>query len=166
MDAFRTLSSVPQAGAIGSGTPVGPRATLTGEDTWTDVPFVQGVVLIGDAAGYNDPIIGQGLSLALRDVRIVSKLLTDDEDWSPERLRPYAEERRERLRRLRFTAALVASLAGEFGPEGADRRRRFGQRMREGRDPELKFAFAANPLGPDDVPAFAFEQSMREKVLQ
>jgi len=55
---------------------------------------------------------------------------------------------------------------GEFGPEAADRRRRFGQRVREGSDPELKFAFAANPLGPDDVPAFAFEQSMREKVLQ
>jgi 2-polyprenyl-6-methoxyphenol hydroxylase-like FAD-dependent oxidoreductase len=33
------------------------------------------LVLIGDAAGWKDPIIGQGLSIALRDVRIVTDIL-------------------------------------------------------------------------------------------
>jgi 2-polyprenyl-6-methoxyphenol hydroxylase-like FAD-dependent oxidoreductase len=165
LETFRTLSALPPGPEIADGTPIGPCATLTGEDTWTDVPFVQGVALIGDAAGYNDPIIGEGLSLALRDVSVLSKLLLQNQDWSPEGLMPYAEERRERMRRLRFTAALVASLASEFGPEAAERRRRFGRRMQEGSDPQLKFALAATTLGPDNVPAFAFEDSMRQKVL-
>jgi hypothetical protein len=78
----------------------------------------------------------------------------------------YAEERRERMRRMRFTAALVAALASEFGPAAAARRKRFGQRLQEGADPELKFALAATALGPDNVPAFAFDESMRQKVLR
>ena len=58
-------------------TPAGPCATYPGDDTWTDAPFADGVVLIGDAAGYNDPIIGQGLSIAMRDARIVRDLILD-----------------------------------------------------------------------------------------
>jgi 2-polyprenyl-6-methoxyphenol hydroxylase-like FAD-dependent oxidoreductase len=166
MDTFRELSALPHARAIANGTPIGPCATLTGEDTWTDAPFVEGVALIGDAAGYNDPIIGQGLSLALRDVRMLSQLLLANEDWSPARLRPYADERHERMRRVRFTAALLAALASQFGTEASERRRRFRMRIQEGSDPDLQFALAAAPLGPDKVPAFAFEDSMREKVLQ
>ena len=71
-------------------------------DTWTDRPITDGLALIGDAAGYSDPHIGQGLSVALRDVRVLSELLLAGEDWSPAALRPYAEERAERMRRLRF----------------------------------------------------------------
>ena len=37
---------------------------LPGDDTWTAQPFAEGVVLIGDAAGYNDPIAAQGLSIS------------------------------------------------------------------------------------------------------
>jgi flavin-dependent dehydrogenase len=37
---------------------------MSGEDTWTETPYVEGIVLIGDAGGYNDPIIGEGRSLA------------------------------------------------------------------------------------------------------
>ena len=48
-------------------------ATTPGPQT----PYVDGVVLIGDAAGHNDPIIGQGLSIALRDARIVRDLVLD-----------------------------------------------------------------------------------------
>jgi hypothetical protein len=40
------------------------------------------VVLIGDAAGHNDPIIGQGTSITLRDVRIVQEIILS-EDWRP-----------------------------------------------------------------------------------
>ena len=39
-------------------------------DTWTDRPLGEGLALIGDAAGSSDPHIGQGLSIALRDVRM------------------------------------------------------------------------------------------------
>ena len=97
LDDFRRLTCVSRPASLANATPSGPCATLDGEDTWTDVPFVEGVVLIGDAAGYDGPNIGQGLSLALRDTRILSELLLSESDWSPARLRPYAEERRERM---------------------------------------------------------------------
>src|SRR3954451_15230296 len=44
-------------------------------DTWSERPYVQGAVLIGDAAGYSDPIIGQGLTVAVRDARLVGEAL-------------------------------------------------------------------------------------------
>ena len=166
LETFRGLSALPQGPAIADATPIGPCATLTGEDTWTDDPFADAVALVGDAAGYNDPILGQGLSLALRDVRQLSSLLLEDENWSPERLKPYAEERRERMRRMRFTATLQAALASEFGPAAAARRKRYSERVKERCDPQLPFALAAMRVGPDRVPAFAFEDAMRRKVLE
>ena len=35
-----------------------------------------------DAAGHSDPQLGQGLSIAMRDVRILSELLLSSDDWS------------------------------------------------------------------------------------
>ena len=64
------VSCYPWSEQVMAATPAGPCATYAGDDTWTDAPFADGVVLIGDAAGYNDPIIGQGLSIALRDARV------------------------------------------------------------------------------------------------
>ena len=93
-------------------------------DSWTDNPIIEGLALIGDAAGYSDPRIGQGLSVALRDVRVLSELLATSEDWSPNALTPYTEERAERMRRLRFCNAVATTLRGEFGPEARERRRR------------------------------------------
>jgi 2-polyprenyl-6-methoxyphenol hydroxylase-like FAD-dependent oxidoreductase len=83
------------------------------------------VVLIGDAAGYNDPLIGQGLSLALRDARVLSEIQLTTERWSTESLWPYADERRKRVQRVRLTAALMAELYGSFGPQSVVRRQRF-----------------------------------------
>jgi 2-polyprenyl-6-methoxyphenol hydroxylase-like FAD-dependent oxidoreductase len=100
---FRGMRCMPLAECLAGGSPLGPCATFGGEDTWADVPFVEGVVLVGDAAGYNDPLIGQGLSLALRDARVLSEILLTTERWSPEYLWAYAEERRKRVQRVRFT---------------------------------------------------------------
>ena len=55
-------------------------------DTWTDSPCAPGVVLLGDAAGWNDPIIGQGLSIALRDVRMVADVVRADPDLGGPRM--------------------------------------------------------------------------------
>ena len=60
LDAFR-LKSVPGSDAIAAGRPIGPCLVYPNNDTWIDEPFADGVVLIGDAAGRNDPITGQGL---------------------------------------------------------------------------------------------------------
>ena len=51
---------------------VGPCATFPGEDSRAASLLAEGLVLIGDAAGYENPLQGQGLSMAMQDVREVS----------------------------------------------------------------------------------------------
>jgi|SRR5262245_4686749 len=162
---FRGMRCMQLAERLASGTPLGPCATFGGEDTWTDVPFVEGVVLIGDAAGYNDPLIGQGLSLAIRDARVVSEILLATEHWSPESLWPYGEERRRRVQRVRFTAALMAELYGSFGPEPAARRRRFLSRLP---DPDFRgrTLLANLAVGPDRSPDWAYTEDFRKELLE
>jgi 2-polyprenyl-6-methoxyphenol hydroxylase-like FAD-dependent oxidoreductase len=141
------LDCVPHAEALAGATPIGPCATYANEDAWVDVPVADGAVLLGDAAGWNDPITGQGLAITLRDVRIVSELLASTEDWSPATFAPYVEERRERLRRLRYSASVLSTLLCEFGPEARERRIRAHARMAA--DPMLSMPMAAVMVGPE-----------------
>jgi len=60
---------------------VGPLASFPSDDSWAPHPFRGGIVLVGDAAAYNDPMYGQGLSLTLRDVRELSQRLIATDDW-------------------------------------------------------------------------------------
>jgi menaquinone-9 beta-reductase len=55
--------------------PAGPCGTFVGEDSRSESPLGEGIVLIGDAAGYENPLQGQGLSMALQDVCDVSEAL-------------------------------------------------------------------------------------------
>jgi 2-polyprenyl-6-methoxyphenol hydroxylase-like FAD-dependent oxidoreductase len=90
-------------------------------DTWTDTVAVDGVILIGDAAGWSDPIIGQGMAVTFRDVHLVADVLTAGADWSPAAFQSYADERKERMRRLRFASAGL-NLTNSFGDEARARR--------------------------------------------
>lgn len=103
LDAFR-LSSLPQSEMFASARPLGPCHGYPNADRWIDTPLAPGIVLVGDAAGHSDPTIGQGLAIAFRDVRMVSEALLGTPQWTTDMFIPYAEERRERMRRLRFTA--------------------------------------------------------------
>jgi 2-polyprenyl-6-methoxyphenol hydroxylase-like FAD-dependent oxidoreductase len=60
---------------------VGPLATFDGAEAWVEHPYKNGVVLIGDAAATSDPTWGQGLSLTVRDVRVLRDHLMAHEDW-------------------------------------------------------------------------------------
>ena len=60
----------------------GPLATFDGADTWVPHPYRDGVALMGDAAASNDPSLGQGISLTLRDVRVLRDHLCTSADWS------------------------------------------------------------------------------------
>jgi 2-polyprenyl-6-methoxyphenol hydroxylase-like FAD-dependent oxidoreductase len=60
----------------------GPLASYNAADHWVNHPHRAGIVLIGDAAASNDPCFGCGLSLTLRDVRVLSDYLLTDGDWS------------------------------------------------------------------------------------
>ena len=103
LDAYR-FECVPGSDDIAASEPAGPCAFYPMNDSWVDDPTADGVVLIGDAAGWNNPIIGQGLSMAMRDVGIVADLLRDRTQGSAPDFAPYSEEHHERLRRLRITA--------------------------------------------------------------
>jgi 2-polyprenyl-6-methoxyphenol hydroxylase-like FAD-dependent oxidoreductase len=59
----------------------GPLATFDGAEAWVEHPYRDGVALIGDAAAASDPTWGQGLSLTLRDARVLRDQLLDTEDW-------------------------------------------------------------------------------------
>ena len=59
----------------------GPLASFEGASWWVDSPYRDGVALIGDAAAAADPCFGNGQSLTLRDVRVLSQHLLADSDW-------------------------------------------------------------------------------------
>ncbi len=62
--------------------PIGPLASFSGADSWVDHPYRDNVVLVGDAAASSDPSWGQGLSLTLRDVRVLRDQLLASGDWN------------------------------------------------------------------------------------
>jgi len=154
LDAFR-LKTLPGSEFLVSGTPAGPCNSYPNEDSWTDSPLAPGVVLIGDAAGHNDPIIGQGLSITYRDARLVCDLMLDNRDWTPHSFRPYAEERRERMRRLRLTAAALSILWAEFGARAQQRRIKIRDELARG---NFINPTPAAFLGPETLPPEAFEE--------
>ena len=105
------------------------------------------MVLVGDAAGYSDPLIGEGLSVAMRDVRSVSEVLRGGDDWSPGAFAEYAEERADRMRRLRFFADIVTTLARSSSRAAVERRRRADERFNT--DPDLFMLRAAVFVGTE-----------------
>jgi 2-polyprenyl-6-methoxyphenol hydroxylase-like FAD-dependent oxidoreductase len=80
-----------------SARPAGPCGTFPGEDSRTTSPLGRGIVLVGDAAGYENPLQGQGLSMALHDVLDVSEALLSA-GLAKAELTGYAERRINRKR--------------------------------------------------------------------
>jgi 2-polyprenyl-6-methoxyphenol hydroxylase-like FAD-dependent oxidoreductase len=154
---------IPDSGMFGAARPVGPCAFYPMNDSWTDPPFAPGAVLVGDAAGWNDPIIGQGLSIAMRDARIVADILRSTRDWRPAVFAEYGQERRERMRRLRIAAQVSTDLYTSFGPAGAARRRAYLELMAT--DPVLAGPRIVTQLGPDRIPAESFDKPNIDRIL-
>jgi menaquinone-9 beta-reductase len=69
----------------------GPLAAYPGADCWVGHPYRDGVALIGDAAAASDPSWGCGLSLTLRDVRVLRDCLLGTDDW-PAAAHRYAQQ--------------------------------------------------------------------------
>ena len=162
LDAF-AVSCSPANALLVAGRPAGPVGAFINADSWTDRPFAMGAVLVGDAAGWNDPIIGLGMSITYRDVRIVTDLLKSVPAGRVPDFSSYAVERAERMRRLRFAARIQAALDMEFGPEAAARRKDLNDRAQV--DPGLKAHAFAVMAGPETVPAELFTEAHRARVL-
>jgi 2-polyprenyl-6-methoxyphenol hydroxylase-like FAD-dependent oxidoreductase len=142
------LSCYPWSEQVVAATPAGPCATYPGDDTWTDAPFADGVVLIGDAAGYNDPIIGQGLSLAMRDVRMVRDLVLDGARHAAA-FAPYGEERSSRMERVRFIADVLAVAQAEDADNRSARRALLAEMVAS--DPEILPLMLGAFAGPETI---------------
>jgi 2-polyprenyl-6-methoxyphenol hydroxylase-like FAD-dependent oxidoreductase len=146
---------------LSRGTQDGPLATYPGDDTWVDQPYGGGAVLIADAAGYSNPIVGQGLSIAMRDARTVRDVLRGD-DWSAGAFEEYAMERNERMRRLRFIANTVAITEAEDADNRDARREKWEELMAS--DERAFLVLAAAFGGPEMAPADAFADELHATV--
>jgi len=162
LDAFR-LASLPDSDRLAAGEIAGPCSFYLGSDSWTERPLDEGVVLVGDAAGWSDPIIGEGLSVALRDARSVADVLRSTDDWSTEAFEPYVTERAERMRRLRTVAHVTTTNRCTFTDEGIAQRRAFSAQMPT--DPLILGLMLSSLMGPETGPAEAFEPSNIERIL-
>ncbi len=157
-----TQASYPWSEQVSAGTPAGPCATYPGDDTWTDAPYAEGVVLIGDAAGHNDPIVGQGLSIALRDARTVRDLVLDGAR-DPSALAPYGEERFARMERLRFIADVLAVTQAEDADNTAARRAFVAEKM-AAMDPEILSLLVGVLAGPETLPAELLDPGLLDRI--
>jgi 2-polyprenyl-6-methoxyphenol hydroxylase-like FAD-dependent oxidoreductase len=157
LDEFRRSASfgcVPFGEALADGKPAGPLATYPGDDSWIERPFVDGVVLVGDSAGYNNPIIGEGLSIAMRDARTVRDVLRAG-DVSPRAFTAYGEERMERMRRLRFAATFMSATFADECDNRPTRRARFLEMQQT--EPLMLGMVVGMMGGPENGPAEAFD---------
>ncbi len=102
-------------------TPAGPLAAFSGADVYAPHPAREGIVLIGDAAASSDPTWGCGLSLTLRDVRVLSERLLASDDWDAA-IHAYAEEHDRYYGRLHRIEGWLSQVFFDVGPE-ADARR-------------------------------------------
>ncbi len=161
--AFR-LATVPGSEWVAAARPAGPCHGFSNADTWIDRPYAPGVVLIGDAAGHNDPTIGQGISIAFRDVRLVSDALAAHDRWTPEIFEPYAAERRRRMARLRVTAQQFSKYRCEYTEAARAKRRQAAARL--AKDPSLGTPFRAVLLGPDLLPPEAYEPAIWQRLFE
>jgi 2-polyprenyl-6-methoxyphenol hydroxylase-like FAD-dependent oxidoreductase len=149
------VSAYPWSEQVVAATPAGPCATYPGDDTWCAEPFVDGAVLIGDAAGHNDPIIGQGLSIAMRDARTVRDLVLDGAR-NADAFAAYGIERLGRLARLRFAADVLAATNAEDADNRDARRRYVSDRM----------AGMEAPVFPLLLGLFAGPETIGEELLE
>jgi menaquinone-9 beta-reductase len=122
------VSSYPWSEQVVEASPAGPCATYPGDDTWCAEPFVDGAVLIGDAAGHNDPIVGQGLAIAMRDARTVRDLVLDGARTA-DGFAAYGKERVARMARLRLAADVMAVAQAEDADNRDARRDYVNDRM-------------------------------------
>lgn len=146
----RVAARVMPEGVLDGAEGAGPVAFFPNSNIWASQVAGREIVLIGDAAGSADPSWGRGTSLLFRDVRELSELLLDDDDWAA----AIAEFGR---RRTRYYSVIRAydrwtTLHGAEVGDEADRRRERRNRAKE-LDPTLGGYKLIELQGPDGLVA-------------
>lgn len=128
-----------------SGMPAGPLAMFHTTQSWVDFPCREGVVLVGDAAGASNPSFGCGLSLTLRDVRVLRDQLLTSDDWTAATTR-YAQHHDDYYHKLHRKERWLTQLFYELGPAANQRRAHVMPLHRK--EPERNIDIVG--MGPDD----------------
>jgi len=167
INAYKKLTCVPGAEHLFADTRPAYATTPCGffpmNDSRTDEVSVPGGILIGDAAGWSDPIIGQGLCVALRDAQLVSTALRNHPVWDQSIFDDYATERRTRMSRLATSGRVRSEMALTFTRAGRERRRRYADIWPT--DPTLAGSRLATLKGPHNVPAESFNDDAINYLL-
>jgi 2-polyprenyl-6-methoxyphenol hydroxylase-like FAD-dependent oxidoreductase len=103
--------------------PAGPLATFDGTDDWVPHPYRDGIALVGDAAATSDPTWGQGMSVTLRDLRLLRDELLASDDWDRAG-HAYAGKHDEFHRHVHAADGWYTDLFLDIGPEADARRAR------------------------------------------
>ena len=102
---------------------VGPLATFSCAHSWVDHPYREGVALVGDSATSSDPTHGQGLSLTLRDARVLRDHLMRNDDWNTAG-QAFADEHDGYAGRLHTFHHWITAMYLATGPDADARRAR------------------------------------------
>lgn len=108
---------------LANAAPAGPLAAFSGADVHVPRPVREGIVLVGDAAACSDPTWGCGLSLTLRDVRVLSEALLASDDWDAA-ASAFAEEHDRYYGRLHTIESWLSQGFFDVGAEADARRGR------------------------------------------
>ena len=144
-----TCASTLPEGAFANAHAVGPVAFFPGADIYSDRIAGDGIVLVGDAAGANDPGQGMGLSIAFRDARELSELIASSAgDWQTA-VDAFARQRPIWYEPLRVFAIWEGPLITAVGPAADEARARAD--LAAERDPWRGGYGAIHALGPDGL---------------
>ncbi|MGP8269632.1 MAG: FAD-dependent oxidoreductase [Terracidiphilus sp.] len=102
---------------------IGPLATFSCAHSWVEHPYRDGIALLGDTATSSDPTFGQGLSLTLRDARVLRDHLLSSTDWNTA-AHAYAADHDAYAGRLHSFNRWYTELYLVTGPEADARRAR------------------------------------------
>jgi len=102
---------------------IGPLASFEGADNWVEHPYKNGVALVGDAAAASDASWGEGLSLTLRDARVLCENLLATEDWD-DAGHAYAEQHDQHYKAVHTVGSWLSDVFMDASKAGIERRAR------------------------------------------
>jgi 2-polyprenyl-6-methoxyphenol hydroxylase-like FAD-dependent oxidoreductase len=119
-------------------------------------------VLIGDAAGHNDPSAGCGLSIAMRDARTARDLILDGARTA-DAFASYGAERFKRMETLRLIADIVSVTHAEDADNRQARREYVAGRMANN-DPAIMGILIGAFVGPETIPDELLDPGILDQI--
>ena len=135
-------------GMLADARAAGPQGIFSNADIWPETRVADRFAVVGDAAGTNDPSIGHGISLALRDVRELRDAVRAN-GLTMQALKHYAACRAQYYGTLQEYAQWMGGLWLEEGPDADERRTRF--RSARETDPDAGGFNTITMLGPRNL---------------